>query len=300
MFSLPVLSLPAKNYGRINFRAVVILGACAFIFGCKDKTTADLAVAAQPEAKVNGEIISSADVDFMIKRMAKDQQQIQADENFRKKILDSLIASRAMRQSVEPELSEAQRDEIKNAVKAYEEELFVKAYLQKNVVPQPVTSEMVQHYYEQHLQEFGGQTLRDFQLLRATVATNEELRNQLLQAVPQIRTTNDWQQKAGSWQQQYQLQFQQGRSKPGLFSAELDQVLARLQKGETSDVFYIDGELYLLRVTGISEVAAKPLTQVSADIRQRLAAQVLRDAVKEASETARAKAKIELLATEKN
>jgi hypothetical protein len=300
MLSLPALSLFNTNRGCPGMRAIVMLSACVFLSGCKDKTDTSLTINSQPEASVNGEIIFTADVDFMLKRMAKDQHQVQADETFRKKILDSLITSRAMRQSVEAELSDVQRDEIKNSVKAYEEELFVKAYLQKNVVPQPVTGEMVQQYYDQHLQDFGGQTLRDFQLLRATVATNEELRNQLLQAIPQIRNATDWEQKASGWQQQYKLQFQQGRSKPGLFSTELDQILARLQKGQTSDVFYIDGELYLLRVTDVSEVAAQPLAQVSADIRKRLAAQVLRDAVKEASEIARAKAKIELLATEKH
>jgi hypothetical protein len=94
---------------------------------------------------VNGETISQADVDFMISRTFSGSEALFLDEKMQAKVLDSLIASKAMRQSMLKALPEEDRVQIQQRAKAYEEELYVKEYLVQNATPEPVTSAMVQN-----------------------------------------------------------------------------------------------------------------------------------------------------------
>jgi hypothetical protein len=296
-------SLSSTDWKHYFCRTSLVFVISALLFGCDKKNDAqkndEQIVKESPAlAVVNGESISAADVDFMLERMLQGQAIAQVDEELRKKILDSLIASRAMKQQVKSQLPADAIAHIAQSVKAYEEELFVKAYLQQFVTPAPVTADMIQKYYDEHIDEFRGESIREFEILRSSVIVDEKLRDRLLAAIPDISATENWQSKTKEWQKTYSLEYQQGRSQSGLLDKELDQVINRLQEGKTSDVIYINGALYLVRVTKISHAALKPLAEVSADIRTRLAAQVLREAVKQASADARAKAKVEMPAQE--
>ncbi len=276
---------------KINIVALTVASICLMgLSSCGDKSITVL-------AKVNDEPITDVDVNFMIERSFDRAYITGADAGLQQKILDSLIASRAMKQLVLKELSQEEIAKIKNLSKAYEEELYVKEYLQKHVTPEPVTAEMVQEYYTKHPEEFGAEAVRDFELLKAPENLDEQLRDQLLKKINTIRNTTNWAGSASAWQQELRLQFQQGRSKAGLLNKSLEQKIAALKKGETSDVFYIDGELYLVRVTNIVQAAPKSLPEVSGDIRKRLAPLMLRNAVKKASENARSKTKVVVTAT---
>lgn len=290
--SVPLLSSPL--WYRHFCCASLAIFISILLSGCDKKTDETVVKELPVLAVVNGEAITIADVDFMLGRMLQGQAIAQVDDVLRKKILDSLIASRAMKQQVKNQLPADELAQIAQSVKVYEEELFVKAYLQQFVTPAPVTAEMIQKYYDEHVEEFGGESIREFEILRSPVITDEKLRDRLLAAIPDISSTTNWQAKTNEWQKMYNLQYQQGRSQAGLLNKEIDQVISRLGEGKTSDVIYVDGELYLVRVTKISKAALKPLAEVSVDIRKRLAAQVLREAVKQASDDARAKAKVEI------
>lgn len=290
--SAPSLSL--RNWKHHFCGASLTICISVLLFGCDKKSDEQIVKESPALAVVNGEAILVADVDFMLERMLQGQAIAQVDEALRKKILDSLIASRAMKQQVKSQLPADAIEHIAQSVKVYEEELFVKAYLQQFVSPAPVTAEMVQKYYDEHMEEFSGESIREFEILRSSAIADEKLRDRLLAAIPDISAVENWQSKTNEWQKNYSLEYQRGRSQAGILDKELDQVINRLQEGKTSDVIYIDGELYLVRITKISEPVIKPLSEVSADIRTRLAAQVLREAVKQASADARAKAKVEI------
>jgi hypothetical protein len=60
------------------------------------------------------------------------------------KVLESLIASKAMQQKMRATLSEGKLADIKNRAMAFEEELYVKEYLTEFATPAPVSSKMVQ------------------------------------------------------------------------------------------------------------------------------------------------------------
>lgn len=262
---------------------------------CGEKS--DVAGIAKPVvvATVNGEAITQADVDHMLERMLSNQTMAQVDEVLRKKVLDSLIASRAMKLQVQSAMAPEELAQLAQSVKSYEEELYVKEYLAKNVIPEPVTLEMVQAYYDSHKEEFGAESVRDFQLLVLRDAKDEKKRDSLLAAVASVKATTDWRSKAKELTQKYGLQFQEGRSKSGLLDKNLEQAINKLAQGETSDLVYLNEEIYLVRVTQIAETASKPLAEVSADIRKKLAAQQLRAAVKKASEDVLTQVEVKLI-----
>lgn len=278
---------------------LVLVGCSVGLFGCGDKKESDKSTELVL-ATVNKEAITRADVDFTIERSFDRAYITRVDADLQQKILDSLIASRAMKQLVTQELSADEIDKIKRSSQAYEEELYVKAYLQRHTSAEPVTAEMVQEYYTQHPEEFGAESIRNFELLKAPNNLAEKQRDLLLGKVGVIRSTPDWTKAAASWQQELGLQYQQGRSKTGLLDKQLEQQIDNLKEGETSAVFYVDGAPYLVRVNKVVQSVPKSLGEVSGDIRKRLAPLMLRNAVKKSSDEARAKTQVVLMAPAKS
>lgn len=279
-----------------TLKITLLLALASGLLACSDKPDQHAASAdvdtSPVVATVNGDPITENDVDFMMERMFSDAELMQADTALRDKVMESLIASRAMQQAALRELEPAQVAEVERRVAAYREELFVQEYLQRHANAQSVTGEMVRDYYEQYPQEFGAQTLRRFELLRAPAQLTDDQQQNLLAAVPRIKAASDWAAQAESWQQQYRLQYQPGSSRPGLLHATLDKALSQLQPGETSDVIYVDGQMHLIRLVALDKVPPQPLSEVSSDIRRKLAPLQLREAVREVSQKARDAAEV--------
>lgn len=276
----------------------VILSGALLLSACESKdrqVESELPPHSPAVAHVNGEAITQADVDFMLERMLKGQTLVQADAALRKKVLESLISSRAMKIQMESLLGEEEKQAISRSVKAYEEELYVKEYLADHVVPEPVTLEMLQAYYDKHPEEFGGEAVRDFQLLVLSNAKDQQLRDKFLAAVPEIKATKDWTAVKKQWAQTYAVQYQEGRARPGLLDPALEQAIGLLDAAETSDLIYTNDQVYLVKVTHVNRLAPKPLTDVSAAIRKQLAAQQLRSAVKKASDDVLKKVEVKVV-----
>lgn len=104
-------------------------------------------------AKVNGTSISQQQLELMKTRLFSRQQ---PKVNMDKVIIESLVASRAMSLAMLKDMDAVQKSELDTKVAAYREELLMKRYLQANITPLPVTSEMVKKYYESHPEEFSG------------------------------------------------------------------------------------------------------------------------------------------------
>lgn len=246
-----------------------------------------------PIATVNGEGITDADVDLAMQRMFSDTDRMLGDANLRSKVLESLVTSRAIKQLVLKELTPDESEKIHQQAKAYEEELLVKEYLQRHVTPEPVTSDMVQKFYQDNPARFGQETIRDFELLKAPTNLDDSRRDALLKAIPAIRAEADWSKTEKTWADQFGLQLERGSSAAGLLNNALDEALKKMKPGETSEVVSVDGQFHLLRLKAERQTPPKALSEVSADIRRQLAPLQLKKAVKQLSETARAQAKVE-------
>lgn len=274
---------------------LLVLAALALMGCSKDQDAQTDIPQAVVLAKVNGEAITEEDLAFSLERTFNQMDMLSFTDELRQKVLDSLIASRAMKQLAIKELSADQIERIENLTRAYQEELYVKEYLQAHVSPTPVTPEMVKKYYDEHPEEFGSTDIREYEVLIAPANISDAMRDDLLQEVSAIRQVSDWSASAGKWGEQWGLQHQKGRSQKGLLNKILDQQINSLAKNDTSNAFYIDGQLHLVRVTNLVKTPPKSLAEVSGDIRQRLAPLMLREAVKQASDDAREKVPVEVI-----
>lgn len=243
-------------------------------------------------AIVNGESITESDVEFMIKRTFSSIDRMFDSEQLREKVLQSLIASKAMQQSVQKDLSADEQLEIQREIDAYGEELYVKAYLTENTTPEPVTTVMVSDYYQSNPEQFGGGSIKLIELLKAKSQLSEAERESLLASMPVIKKTADWQQYAEN--NAKILSYLKTKVKPKLLDPSIEIAAKKLRQNEVSNVIFIKGVAHIIRVISIEELAAKPLASVSSSIRKKLAALQLKKAVKKASDEVIKAAKVEL------
>lgn len=235
---------------------------------------------------VNGEAITEADIEFIISKTFSSAELMLANDTIKDKVLQSLIASRAMKHIMQKNMDSDELQILQQKVVAYEEELYIKAYLQTNAVPEPVTADMVKNWYQKNPQNFGGNTIKHFELLKTVSELSEKQRDELLSAINHIRENKNWQKNSKQWQTHYQLVYQQARAYAGLLNKSLQQALNMLSAGQTSDIILHEGDIYLLRVSRETRTPPRPLAQVSASIRKTLAPVQLKKAVKKASEEA--------------
>ena len=288
---------------HLGFTAAIGVMASLLLIACGPKKAAVVAEAPatsapqeQVLAKVNGEAITDLQLELAMERSFSGNATALVDgPELRQKMLQSLVVSRAMKQLGEKSLDAETKLKLHNQAQAYEEELYVREYLKEHIQPKPVTHELVAEYYQKHPELYGAQSIREYQLLATPEQLLEQKRDDFLAQVAAIRATPAWPSAAAKWQQEFDLQLVRGRSSDQQLPDELAQALAKLGKDATSDLLNVNGRYYLLRVTSLIQTPAKPLAEVSGEIRQTLAPLALRDAVREASEQAKAQAKIEWL-----
>lgn len=194
------------------------------------------------------------------------------------KLLDSLVASRAIALRAEKELSAEEQAELANKVASYREELLVKHYLTSHVTAEPVTSDMVISYYDGHPEEFGGGVEKAFEYVTTVGDLSPEERHAWLRALGGLSTTADWQ----TWvaeQHNPRLVFRQAKARTDVLDEPLRSLVERTQQGATSGV-HNGSQLTIIRVTGTTTINPRPLNEVRAEIRRKLAPVQLRKAVK--------------------
>jgi hypothetical protein len=262
---------------------LLLLGACT-----ADKSDVSLKVDSDPAnqvlATVGGEAITQGDVDFMLQRTFANADQLPVDAQVQSKVLQSLVAAKAMKLSIQKDLSDEDLLIIRNKVKTYEEELYFKQYLIKNTKPEPASNQMVTDYYERHPEEFGAKQQRSFELLKTARKPSTEKRDALISQISSIKTDRDWQQLAKD--SDLGLVYQRGSALSGLLDKSLEDSLTKLDPGSSSEIIFVEGIPHILRLNKITELPPKPLSSVSAGIRKKLAANQLKKAVKIASEKA--------------
>lgn len=231
-------------------------------------------------ATVYGEPITEEDVDFTIARTFSTVDQLQGAEKLRHKVLQSLIAAKAMVHHVKQEADKDLLANIDSQVAAYKEELYVKEYLTQYAIPQPVTPEMVLEYYNNNPSLFGAKIVKTFELLSTTKGVNEQQANIFIDSAHSLKETSDWK----TYSKDNNLEYKQSIQRQGLLEPVLNNALDQLENGETSNIIVSDGVPTLLRVININKVKAKPLAEVSHAIRQRLAPIQIKKSVKAATE----------------
>lgn len=234
-------------------------------------------------AQVNNEVITDEDVQFFINKTFGSNSAAIRNQQIKKNILASLVASKAMKIAMQAELSPDKINQIKLKTQHYEEELFIKAYLEQYAIPEPVTSSMISNYYQEHLEQFGKVNVKTVEILQRKTKLNENERDAILTNLATINATTNWQKYAENKGKYLSLTYVKTKFSPGLFDKEVAEVIETLNVDEHSKIIFVQEQLYIIRVIAIQTLPAKPLASVSTSIRKKLAALQLKKAVKEST-----------------
>jgi hypothetical protein len=235
--------------------------------------------------RVNGDAITRYDLDQTIRSTLGATSAGRLDEAGRQKVLESLVASQAIAQSQEADLSAEDQAVLAKKVQAYREQLLVKQYLVRHTAPQPVTGEMVREYYQAHPERFGARTIRTYEMLTGRRKLKTEERDALIQVLKTAADKNDWKQWVGKLQGQgYPIEYRRGRVVEKILHSRLYQLMQPLKKGQASQLTFIEGTAYTVRIVDERRIAPRPLNEVSAEIRKALVPVQLKKSVKLASQ----------------
>jgi hypothetical protein len=235
-------------------------------------------------ARVNGSPITRYELELAINSILGKETAGRLKADGRRKVLESLVASRAIAQVQDAELAPEDLAALGKKVSAYREELLVKQHLAQHASPQPVSAEMVRAYYEQHPERFGAETLRIYEMVASRRPLNPGERDGLIRLFSQAADIKDWRQWVKTLQTKgYAVVFRQGQVSEKALDSRLKRLMQPLEKGETSNPTFIKGTAYLVRIVEDKQIAPRPLQEVSVQIRKALVPVQLKKAVKEVS-----------------
>lgn len=249
-------------------------------------------------ARVEGQPITAYELQQAMRAMLGPQQAALLDTEGRHKVLESLVLSRLMAIRAEAELDALQRRAIEAATRAHREQLLAGQYLKQHASPAPVTDEMVQAYYNDHPEAFGGGRVRRYEVLLQTTAVPDGQREAELKALQAAAGRSDWRQAARD--AGGNIAFRSGEVDENLLQPQLLALLEALKVGEVSAPTYIQGRAYIARIRSEQQRDARPLAEVRAQIRRALAPLQLKKSVQQIGAQLLQDARVEYLPAQTN
>lgn len=288
------MSSPLPQAGRL-FAWLLVAGVLAGCEGDDRQALRDIPV--EPSATlatVDGTPITRAQLELTIERTLGDSAPLFASEGVERKILESLVSSRAMARLAERELDAAERAQLDLKTQAYREELLVRHYLEAHADPEPVSIAMVSDYYQRHLDEFGGGVVRSFEVIASTRPLDERERTELIALLSSVEAqSKDWEALVAKWRAGGSpLEYRHNRLKPDLLEQPMRNLVKQTAVGAIAPL-HIKEQLLLVRVTAEQQLPARPLAEVSGEIREKLAPRMLKQAVQGLSAKALQEVKVE-------
>ena len=214
-------------------------------------------------ALVNGGEITEAELNQTIQRVFGANN---ANEAIRENILESMVLSKLVYAEAQVKLDEQKLAELERDINNYREQLYIKAYLQQQAPPRPITMEMVREYYENNLERFGGGEVREFEMLSG-VKKDETSRNALAEEFSNLKVSADWKQQAENLiKTGHAVRYSRGNSDDKVLHQRLQQALAATPLNEKSASIMIDGIPNIVKVIELKKSTAKPLSEVHQEI----------------------------------
>ncbi|RFA25350.1 hypothetical protein CAI21_19395 [Alkalilimnicola ehrlichii] len=259
------------------------------LVGCGERADTDAAVERKFEdrvlAEVGGEPVYQAELDAHLLTLFGDRATAGLGADVERKALESLVMARVLARRAETELPEYRLHELEVQAALHREQLLLNAYLQQRVAPAPVSSAMVRDFYERHPERFGAGVVRSFELLMAPDALANPARDELLEALAAAQDHSNWAALAqGLRAQGHELEYRRGTSEGDLLDTRLRSVVDGVEPGQSSAPGLYNQRPFVLRVVDEVEQPPRPLTEVSGQIRQALAAQQMQAAVRSVTE----------------
>lgn len=244
-------------------------------------------------AWVGEQPVREAEVDFFLEhRLNLLPFQAETPE-LRRRALESLVTGRAMATLMEAELDADERARLDMEVAFFREDLLTKRYLAAFAQPRPVSEAQVVDYYQRHGDEFGARVVREIEWLSTPEGLEPDVRESLLPLFQTLAERGDWQRVAAAENRQSQrLEYRRGVFAASLLAPRLREVVAATPVGSVSGLHLVSGRLHRVRVLEERSQPARPLDEVRADIRKRLAPIAMRESVRAAADAVLGKVEV--------
>lgn len=271
---------------RSNLKEIIIpvfsmFAVVVIVTGCDKKTVKQEQVVTSEEgapiAVVNGESIHQRHIDVSMTKNFTQVEQLVMNDAVQEKILQSLVASRALADMASKHLEADVKANINIQTQLYREELLLRAYLEAFTSSEPVSDKQVLDYYQKNLALFG-----QVDLYRAKWLLVDE--NIPAKDLPNVLKSHhrDW----ASLAKERYIEFSEQNLALDTLSPALAIVLKQTKVGEVSNAVSENGQTHLFFLQEAIVQPAKPLVQVSSDIRKKLAGGKIRKQLKALTEKA--------------
>lgn len=286
----------------IKYCALLFIGLTIILgSGCTEKQNkSNSNRAGKVVARVDGSPITEQEVDYALNKITGGAA-VPANKKLLNNVLDSLIASRAMSILAEKDLSETELDALNVKVNAYREELLAKVYIDKHATPVPVSSEAVEQYYERHINEFGGKTIKSFEYLTMNGLLDDESRAHVVSAFQAASKNMSVDLKSVADRLKGEglpVKYKQAEMSVALIGEPIKTLLETTQAHHYAPIYNQQDQIALVRVNASRIIGAKSLHEVEVDIRKMLAPMQVKKAVSRLVEKVKDKVKIEYLRNE--
>jgi hypothetical protein len=280
-----------KKINVVNYIVLALMLAVpSLLSGCQKPQTTELTVDTVL-VTVNGSAITQSELDGAIIRTLGEAA-ITLPSEVSANMLESLIASRAMALMQQKIMPEQKIRELELRAQAYREELLVRQYMKANAEPLPVTTNMVSTYYHNYPEEFGGKLSRTFEVISTIRKIDAGERKQLITELTGMTSADDWNRKATELKaKNLPVRYRNITLPIDLLEQPLRSLVENTPSGQVSQVLASD-EVMRVKVIAETRAPTKPLSEVSADIRRKLAPVQFRKSVKQLSQQALGSAEI--------
>lgn len=253
----------------------------SFLVACSQSDIVD--DASKILVRVNEEAITQEQLKNNINTLlGKQAATVGLQQAEKKKILESMIVSRLLRQEAEKKLNDKEKLELQIKAAEFKEKLIVNSYLRANLSSASVSNQMIANYYNKHPEKFGAESIIKYELLTSSKKLDELNRDELLNVYSRHNKQTDLEELQKELSKNgFQLSFQRGRLIKGVLDKKIERTIGGLYPGEVSSLILQNGRPYIVKLIESKDVPPKPLSVVSNEIKKLLAPVVLKAAIKE-------------------
>jgi hypothetical protein len=270
------------------------LAAMLLAASCSKSEPATLPGDEQVLAHVNDAVVSAYDVEQSIIRTFGEDRRGALDGAARRRVLEALVTSRAIAQARERELSSIERAALERKVASYREELLVLQYVAAHAPPEPVPFEKIERYYDEHPAQFGAAEHRRYELITSERELSPSERDVMMTTLVDAAKQQDWATWVAALKKEGKpLTHLSGRDDEQVLHTSLRSRLAQLAVGDSSELTFLDGRPYLLRVSAVQKTPPKPLQSVLSEISASLKPGQVKLALETAQKNVMAQARVQ-------
>ncbi len=245
-------------------------------------------------AVVNGSVISRYDLDLAIQKLVGAEAAARMDTTASRKVLESMVISRAIGQARDKEMSKLEHAEIIKEVAVYREQFLVRRYLANHGSPNPVTMEQIQDYYDAHLEFFGAKTTKQYEMITTKRPLNAGERDEVLGKFGKLEKHENWRGWADDMETKgYPIAYRQGKGHSEVLHPQLSQALGALSKGEVSQLILVSDTPYFLRIVAEQQVPGQPISEVTGIIKKALVSKQVKQVIEKVGQKVLANAEVE-------